>query len=123
MPLNSNVPSSVRASNIADLGECLIGWLRPGYSFHLLYDHAPTFEEPTDFRMQPVQAMLDNTWAVVQRKPGQLNISSQVRTTIQRLLAPLYEHKQEWLTFFKAGQYSFSFPIEDYPPEAVGDLY
>ncbi len=119
MPLGSNTPSSVTTANIADLGECLIGWLRPGYSFNQLYTPCPSFEEPTDFRMHPLQAIQDNTWIVVQRKPRQLNISSQVRTTIQRLLAPLYEFKQEWLPFFKAGQHSFSFPTADFVPEAA----
>jgi GAF domain-containing protein len=119
MPLGSNTPASVTTANVADLGECLIGWLRPGYSFYLLYTPRPSFEEYTDFRMHPLQAMQDNTWTVVQRKPGQLNISSQVRTTIQRLLAPLYEHKQEWLPFFRAGQHGFSFPIADFVPEAA----
>src|SRR5205085_2053198 len=119
MPLGSNTPASVTTANIADLDECLIGWLRPGYSFYLLYTPYPSFEEYTDFRMHPLQDMQDNTWTVVQRKPGQLNISSQVRTTIQRLLAPLYEQKQEWLPFFKAGQYSFSLPTADFVPEAA----
>lgn len=119
MPLGSNTPSFVTTANIADLGECLIGWLRPDHSFYLLYTPRPSFEEYTDFRMHPLQAMQDNTWTVVQRKPGQLNISSQVRTTILRLLAPLYEHKQDWLPFFKAGQHSFSFPTADFVPEAA----
>ncbi len=119
MPLGSNTPASVTTANIADLGECLIGWLRPGYSFYLLYTPRPSFEEYTDFRMHPLQALRDNTWTIVQRKPGQLNISSQVRTTIQRLLVPLYEHKQKWLPFFKAGQHSFSFPTADFVPEAA----
>ncbi len=119
LPLGSNIPTSVTPENIADLGECLIGWLRPGYSFYLLYTARPSFEVPTDFRMHPQEAMQDNTWTVVQRKPGQLNINSQVRTTIRRLLAPLYEQKQEWLPFFRAGQRSFSFPIADFMPEAA----
>jgi hypothetical protein len=121
IPLGSNTPSSVTTANIADLGECLIGWLRPGYSFYLLYTARPSFEEYTDFRMHPLQAMQDKTWTVVQRKPGWLNINSRVRTLIQRLLAPLYEHKQEWLPFFKAGQHSYSFPIADFVPEAAGN--
>ena len=121
LPLGPNIPASVTPATIADLGECLIGWLRPRYSFYLLYTPRPSFEAHTDFRMQPLQAIQDNTWTVVQRKPGQLNISPEARTTIQHLLAPLYEHKQEWLPFFRAGQRSFSSPVEDYVPEATGD--
>ena len=33
MLLDSNKPSTVTTANIAELGECLIGWLRPDYSF------------------------------------------------------------------------------------------
>ncbi len=119
MPLSSHTPATVTTANIADLGECLIGWLRPGYSFYLLYTQCPSFEEYTDFRMHPLQAMQDKTWTVVQRKPGHLNISSQIRATIQRLIAPLYEHRQEWLPYIRAGQRGFSSPITDFVPEAV----
>ena len=83
---------------------------------YLIYTPCPSFEEPTDFRMHP---LLDNIWTVVQRKPGQLNINSQVRTIVRCLLTPLYEHKQVWLPFFKSGQHSFSFPIADFVPEAA----
>ncbi len=121
MPLDSNTPSTVTTANIAELGECLIGWLRPDYSFYLFYTPCPSFEEHTDFWMHPLELIHDNTWTVVRRKRGQLNVNSQVRTIIQRLLAPLYEHKQEWLPFFKAGQHSFSFPIADFVPEAAGN--
>jgi DNA-binding transcriptional MerR regulator len=131
MPLGSNVPPSVTTANIADLGECLIGWLRPNFSFYLLYDPLPAFEVHTDFRMHPLQTMkngfvqdetrCDNTWIVVQRRAGQFNISSQVLTISQRLLAALYERKQEWLPSFVAGQRGYSFPIVDFVPEAADD--
>jgi DNA-binding transcriptional MerR regulator len=119
MPLHSITPPAVTTANIAELGECLIGWLRPDYSFYLLYTPCPSFEVPTDFRMHPLQTVEDRIWTVVQRKPGQINVNSQVRSIIQRLLAPLYEYKREWLPFFKAGQSSFSFPIADFVPEAA----
>jgi DNA-binding transcriptional MerR regulator len=131
MPLGSNIPASVTTANIADLGECLIGCLRPGYSCYLLYTPRPSFEEYTDFRIHQLRVMKsgvvqdevrqDSTWIVVQRRAGLLNINQDVLTTIQRLLAPLYEYKQEWLPFFKAGQQSFSFPTADFVPEAAGN--
>jgi DNA-binding transcriptional MerR regulator len=121
VPLGSNTRSIVTETNLAELGECLVGWLRPGYLFNLLYTPCPSFEVPTDFQIHPMQNIQINIWTVVQRKPGRLNISPQVRTTIQCLLAPLYEHRQEWLPFFKEGQHSFSFPKADFVPEAAGN--
>jgi DNA-binding transcriptional MerR regulator len=131
MPLNSNTPASVTSANIADLGECLIGWLRPDYSFYLLYTSRPSFEEHTDFRMHPLRVMKNgivqdevrqnSTWIVVQRKEGLRDISQQVLTTIQNLCAPLYKLKEEWLSLFVQGQRFFTFPIVDFIPGPAND--
>src|SRR6266516_2187700 len=131
LPLVSNTPALVTTANIADLGECLIGWLRPGYSFNQLYTPCPSFEEPTDFRMHPLQVMKngvmqgevrqDSTWIVVQRRAGLLNISQDALTTIQHLCAPLYEHKEEWLPLFVQRQRSLTFPIADFIPGPAND--
>jgi len=131
IPLGSNTPASLTTANIADLGECLIGWLRPDYSFYLLYTPRPSFEELTDFRMHPLRVMKngivqdavrqDSAWIVVQRRAGLLNISQHVLTTIQHLCAPLYEHKEEWLPLFVQGQRFFTFPIADFIPGPAND--
>ncbi len=131
MPFGSNTPATVTTANIADLGECLIGWLRPGNSFYLLYTPRPSFEEPTDFRMHPLRVMKngivqdevrqDSTWIVVQRRAGLLNISRDVLTTIQHLCAPLYEYKEEWLPLFVQRQQSLTFPIADFIPGPAND--
>lgn len=131
MPLGSNTPASVIPANIAELGECLVGWLRPGYSSYLLYTSSPSFEEHTDFRIHPLRVMKsgivqdgvrqDSTWIVVQRRAGLLNISRDVLTTIQRLCAPLYEYKEEWLPLFVQRQRFFTFPIADFIPGPAND--
>lgn len=131
MPLGSTIPASVTAANICDLGECLVGWLRPGYSSYLLYTSHPSFEEHTDFRVHPLQVMKsgivqgevrqDSAWIVVQRRAGLLNISQDVLTTIQRLCAPLYEYKEQWLPLFIQRQRFFTFPIADFIPGPAND--
>ena len=131
MPLGSNLPSSVTTANIHELGECLVGWLRPGYSSYLLYTSRPSFEEPTDFRIHPLRVMKngivqdavrrDSTWIVVQRRAGLLNISQDMLTTIQRLCAPLYEQKEQWLPLFVQRQRFFTFPVADFIPGPAND--
>jgi DNA-binding transcriptional MerR regulator len=131
MPLGSNIPASVTAANIAELGECLVGWLRPGYSSYLLYTSRPSFEEPTDFRIHPLRVIKssivqdavrrDSTWIVVQRRAGLLNISQDMLTTIQRLCAPLYEQKEQWLPLFVQRQRFFTFPVADFIPGPAND--
>ncbi len=131
MPLGSNPPASVTTANIADLGECLVGWLRPDYSFYLLYTPRPSFEQHTDFRIHPLRAMKnvveqdevrqDSTWIVVQREAGSLKMSLDVQSTIQQLCAPLYEHKDEWLPLFLKGQRFYTFPIDDFIPGPAND--
>jgi DNA-binding transcriptional MerR regulator len=132
IPLRSNTPDAVTTATIADLGECLIGWLRPGLSFSLLYTPCPSFEEPTDFRMQPLrltkngvvqdEGRQDSSWIVVQRRAaGFLNISRRVLTVIQRLCAPLYEQKEQWLPLLAQGQHIFTFPMTDFVPAGPAD--
>lgn len=131
IPLGSNTSDAVTTATIADLGECLIGWLRPGLSFSLLYTLCPSFEEPTDFRMHPLQltkngvaqdeGRQDSTWIVVQRRAGLLNISRSVLTVIQRLCAPLYGQKEDWLPLLAQGQHIFTFPMTDFVPGGSAD--
>ena len=132
LPVESLIPNSLSTANIKDLGPCLIGWLKPSLSFYLLYDPIPSFEQYTDFRMQRLQvtkngvpqegAQQDNIWLIVQRRTPPLNISFPVIATIRRLLAPLYQRKEEWLPSFVEGQRSFSFPATDISTEYTDDV-
>ncbi len=131
LPTGTHPPSSVGTANIEELGPCLIGWLGRNRTFYQFYD-APLFEHHTDFRIGPFRAMKndviqddtaeDNMWIVVQRRALPLNISSAVYTTIQRLLAPLYQRKEEWMPLFQRGQRSYSFPALDFSRELAFDV-
>lgn len=87
------------------LGECLIGWLDQNHTFYTLYDPAPFFEYPSDFRVRGLQAVeesgpTDSTYLVLQRKAKPLALSTPVVATIRRLLTPLYEDVTDWHIYF-----------------------
>lgn len=132
LPLGPQIPAPVNTGNIADLGATLIGWLRPDLSFYWLYDPLPSFEQHTDFRMHFLQAMRngnvredtrrDETRLVVQRRALPLNISFPILTAIRRLLAPVYQCKNEWLPMFSREPYTFAFPATDFNSILANDL-
>ncbi|MGB8345874.1 MAG: GAF domain-containing protein [Ktedonobacteraceae bacterium] len=132
LPLDSQISAPINTANIADLGASLIGWLRPDLSFSLLYDPRPSFEQHTDFRMHFLQSMRsgfvredkqrDETRLVVQRRALPLNISFPVLTAIRRLLAPLYQCKDQWSPIFSREQYSFAFPATDFNSILANDV-
>lgn len=131
LPIGIDLPLSVNTANIKELGPCLIGWLERNLSVYVLYD-IPSFEQHTDFRLHRLQAIKngvaqedasqDGTQIVVQRRAFPLNISNSVLITIQRLLAPLYQRKKEWLPLFAEGQRSFSFPAVDFSTRLSYDV-
>jgi DNA-binding transcriptional MerR regulator len=132
LPLDEQIPASIGTEHIANLGTTLIGWLRPDLSFYWLYDPVPSFEQHTDFRMHFLQAMRngivredtrrDETRLVVQRRALPLNISFPVLTTIRRLLAPIYQRKDEWLPVFSREPYTFAFPATDFNSILSNDM-
>jgi DNA-binding transcriptional MerR regulator len=132
LPLDEQIPASIGTEHIANLGTTLIGWLRPDLSFYWLYDPVPSFEQHTDFRMQFLQAMRngiaredtrrDETRLVVQRRALPLNISFPVLTAIRRLLAPIYQRKDEWLAIFSREPYTFAFPATDFNSNLANDM-
>ncbi len=58
MLLGSHFQVTVTTANIADLGECLIAWLRPGYSFSLLHTQHPSLRNQPKTMFTVVYAAL-----------------------------------------------------------------
>jgi GGDEF domain-containing protein len=122
LPLHQHVThDSVRhPSDLANIGESLIGWLRQDLSFSAFLDSAPSFEYPTDFRVGPLQlvdegAPKDGTLIVVQRKAKSLTLSKPFVETIRRLLAPLYNVPLEnWRSYFGQGMRDFFYEAADF---------
>lgn len=111
-----SVPQS---TNLADVGGSLIGWLGRNLSFYTFLDSAPSFEFPTDFRIEALQAMeeegpKDNTLIVMQRKAKSLNLSISLVETMRRLLTPLYEDVALLEQCFGRGMHDLVYPFTDF---------
>src|SRR5258706_1907216 len=99
LPLQDH-PNAARVPNphtLSEIGEALVGWLDLNRSFYTFLDAAPSFEAPSDFRIERLVTMnevleaQDETLIVVQRKARPLNLSVPAVETAQRLLAPIYQ--------------------------------
>jgi DNA-binding transcriptional MerR regulator/GGDEF domain-containing protein len=119
---SSSVPVP-RPDELPTVGESLIGWLDQRSSISMLFDPAPSFEVPSDFRLLPLQPMMedvpenvlpkDSTLIVVQRKAVPLTLNRQVVEIIQRLLASLYE-VENWQAYFGRGMRDVTYPAIDF---------
>jgi GGDEF domain-containing protein len=103
--------------DLPDVGMSLIGWKGSNDSFQMFLDPAPRFEFPTDFRIHPLLAQgenesKDNTLIVIERKARGLNLSKVLVETIRRLLTPLYQEAQKWLSYSNSGNYNFFSTID-----------
>lgn len=119
-------------TDLAKVSECLIGWLGRNGMFNAFLASAPSFEYPTDFRVDTLQPTKEdrskgNIWVVVQRKAKPLALSMPIIETIRRLLAPLYDVKVEnWRFYFGRGMRDFLYEVTDLSnntgPNILNDL-
>jgi hypothetical protein len=118
-----HVPSS---SDIAQVGESLVGWLDQTRSFCTLLVQAPSFEYPSDFSVVPLsvddesvraRGAEDRTLIFVQRdEVKKLNLTKEIVETAQSLLRPLYEDRQDWQKYFGEGMKDLLNPGIDFTP-------
>ncbi len=114
-----HIPDS---SNLAEVGESLVGWLGQTRSFCTLLSPAPSFEYPSDFQVLPLlaegeQEAEDPTLVVVQRdEVSKLNLTRDVVETARCLLKPLYEDKWKWKKYFGEGMQDLINPGVDFTP-------
>ncbi len=121
LPLQPNTSSSIvrEPYRLPEIGECLIGWLDLNGSFYTFLDPVPSFEVPTDFRIQPLVAeeediSQDNTLIVVQRKAKPLNLSVPAVETIRSLLKPIYENIEHCKPAFDYGMRDWLYQATDF---------
>ncbi len=106
--------------HLAEIGEALVGWLSQGRAFHLFLEDAPSFEYPSDFRIQPLLAEDelqpgDRTLIIVPRQTRALNLNRTLVTTVRRLLEPLYAHAAEWPLYFGPDLRNWLYPARSFP--------
>ena len=100
------------------VGEALIGWLAQMRFFSTFLTTAPAFEFPSDFRIVPLhgnwereqaealepRSFSDATLMIVPRdKLHKLHLDKDIVSLVDRLLAPLYENRQNWSTILGQG--------------------
>ena len=111
---------------VAQLGECLIGWRDQNRSYHTFYDPSPFFDFPSDFRIRGLvsveeQEPEDSTFIVLQRKTKSLYLSLPIVETVRRLLAPIYEDVHVWQSYFDRGMRDFVYPTTSFGDTNVSD--
>ncbi len=118
--------------DMPEAGYSLIGWLSQSRSFYTFLDVEPSFEEPSDFRVEALiklagdyavrQSPQNNILIIVERKAKPLILSKEVVTTVQRLLGLVYETSQQWQASFEAGRRDWMYQVTDFTvSSAVSD--
>jgi GGDEF domain-containing protein len=121
LPLQRDANSSIVTdpNNLSKVGLSLIGWLGQNRAFYSFLDTAPSFEYPSDFRIEPLRVIKeDNTryvpFFIVQRKARLLPLSDTILETIQRLLGLVYRFVEQWQTYFDYGLRDWSYQVTNF---------
>jgi DNA-binding transcriptional MerR regulator/GGDEF domain-containing protein len=121
LPLQRDA-SSIMVTDPNDLnkvGHSLMGWLGQNRAFYSFLDTAPSFEYPSDFRIEPLRAIKEGNTRyvplfIVQRKARLLPLSDSVLETIQRLLGLVYRFVEQWQTYFDYGLRDWSYQVTNF---------
>jgi DNA-binding transcriptional MerR regulator/GGDEF domain-containing protein len=129
LPLRKkNAHSLIQHSeDLPNVGESLVGWLGPTGSFYTFITPAPSVKYPSDFQIQPLQAIEegsvkedkpdDNTIMVIPRMEAEsrpFTLSKPVVETIRRLISPLYHEVRDWNFFLGTGMRDIVDPFIDF---------
>ena len=128
LPLKRKTNATVTydPQELAQLGECLVGWRDQNRSYHTFYNPSPFFEFPSDFRVRGLLAMeeeeaKDRTFIVLQRKARFLSLTLPVVEAVRRLLAPIYEDVHIWQSYFDRGMRDVVYPTTSFGSTIVSD--
>jgi DNA-binding transcriptional MerR regulator/GGDEF domain-containing protein len=106
-------------NDLNKVGLSLIGWLGRNRAFYSFLDAAPSFEYPSDFRIEPLRVIKEgNTqyvpFFIVQRKARLLPLSDTILETIQRLLGLVYRFVEQWQNYFDYGLRDWSYQVTNF---------
>lgn len=101
------------------VGLSLVGWLTRNRTFHAFLDTSPSFEFPSDFRIEYLNMPDANTYPftpyiVIQRRTRGLTLSSVLVETIYRLLQLVYSEVEHWRPSFQAGMRDYVYQVTDF---------
>lgn len=105
--------------DLPKIGPTLVGWLGQNQAFYAFLDDAPSFEFPSDFRIEPERILIGEAdhyspLIIVQRKTRPLFLSSAVVETIRHLLELVYEHLEIWEKYFDYGMRDWAYQVTDF---------
>lgn len=93
-------------ADLKDAGRSLVGWQGRNGSFYLFLTDAPTFDFPTDYRLQTLKPdeapepagdlVLDNTFILLERSTRHAPMAPELREVFRRLLGLVYQHRGDW---------------------------
>ena len=119
--------------DLKSTGRSLVGWLERNRSFYLFLTDAPTFDYPTDYRLQTLKAedeqvrtedrVLDNTFIVLARGTRKLPLAPELRAVIKRLLDLVYRRVSSWEPALVHGPQDWFYQTHDFGhmPQGVGN--
>jgi len=110
LPLERKEPGQRIAfpQNISQAGPSLVGWIGANQAFYAFFESAPTFEYPSDFRIEYLPGWNENICPtpiiVIQRRARAIAVTGIQVASIQRILELVYMHVNDWLPFFGSGK-------------------
>ena len=121
LPLQKNETHTIVSDprDLPKVGLSLVGWLGPNRSFYSFLDGAPSFEFPSDFRVEPLRALGEDTSRyyplfILQRKARLSPLSDALLETIQRLLKLVYSYIDQWQPCFGYGMRDWAYQVTDF---------
>lgn len=120
LPLELDAQIISDSAGLSQLHKALIGWRKLNGSFSTFIEANPFFEQPSDFRIEPLWAKeeendpVDKTMIVIQRKTSLPSLSRPLVQTVRRLLEQVYIHKGEWQSAFEHGMRDYLYQATDF---------
>ena len=120
LPLQTEIDFVRDPIDLPMVNEALIGWLNPNGSFNTFLDASPSFEHPSDFRIERLLAVgeegtpADQTIIVLQRKARSLNLNLALVQTVRRLLAEVYTNAPQWKSAFEYGMRDYLYQATNF---------
>src|SRR6266566_7488964 len=101
-------PRIVFPQDISQAGPSLVGWIGANQAFYASYELAPTFDYPSDFRIEYLPEWNENICPApiitIQRKTRAIVVTDIQVASIQRILELVYKHADDWLPYFGTGR-------------------
>jgi GGDEF domain-containing protein len=121
IPLQQDVDTTAMKDprDLFKVGLSLVGWLGPNKTFYAFLDAAPSFEYPSDFRIEqlPISGTDNPQYSpliIVQRKAKPLYLSLALVETIQRFLLLVAAHIGDWQPCFDNGMHDWIYQVTDF---------